>query len=237
MQAAKGADVAAREISEVERAAVQLTVDYLSAGPEAVLGSLATTSRLKKLPVSQAVAEIEVRLGPPKGAAWKLQTIERSLSDSTAAFEVNFPSGIDEVVVMNFVKEGSRPRLSGFRILAEPVPADSEKKNVAATLAGTGFAAMAIVLMGVATPVARKKKGGGRRGSILTISMAVLLLTAAAGTWIFVKTGRSVSALIRLSSADEPSFAASNLSSRAISIPPGMQVRVSGDFLSIQSGP
>lgn len=99
------ADASAREISEVEKAAVQLVVNYLSDGPEALLGSLAATSSLKKLPVAHAAAEIEVRLGPPADAAWKLQTVERALTDSTAAFEINFPSGIDELVLMTFVKE------------------------------------------------------------------------------------------------------------------------------------
>lgn len=186
------ADASAREISEVEQAAVQLVVNYLSGGPEALLGSLATTSSLKKLPVAHAAAEIEVRLGPPADAAWKLQTVERALTDSTAAFEINFPSGIDELVLMNFVREGSQLRLSELRILAEPIPAAPAMKKAYAELAKTALTAMAIVLMGVATPVARKKKTGRRKSPILLIiCIAAIFLAAAAGTWMVAKARRS----------------------------------------------
>jgi len=45
---APAAEGSAREISEAERAAVQLSVEYLAGGPEAVLRSLAVGSRLKR---------------------------------------------------------------------------------------------------------------------------------------------------------------------------------------------
>src|SRR5438477_13003961 len=68
-----------RPVSDGERAAVAAAADYLSRGPEAIYTRLAPASPLRQLPKAQALDEIEVRLGPPAGAIWELQTIVPAL--------------------------------------------------------------------------------------------------------------------------------------------------------------
>jgi tetratricopeptide (TPR) repeat protein len=105
-----------RPLSDSERAAVAAAADYLSRGPEAIYARLADASPLRALPKDQALDEIEVRLGPPAGAAWELQTVVPALKDETASFAVSFPSGADETVLVRMAGE----KIDNIRILAEP---------------------------------------------------------------------------------------------------------------------
>ena len=105
-----------RAISEGERAAVAAAADYLSRGPETIYARLADKSPLRHLPKQQALDEIEVRLGPPAGATWELQTVVPALKDELTSFAVSFPSGADETVLFQM----SGDRIDDVRILAEP---------------------------------------------------------------------------------------------------------------------
>src|SRR5205085_82073 len=105
-----------RPVSEGERAAVAAAADYLSRGPEAIYARLSNASPLRQLPKAQALDEIEVRLGPPAGATWELQTIVPALKDEMTSFAVSFPSGADETVLFHMAGD----KIDNLRILAEP---------------------------------------------------------------------------------------------------------------------
>ncbi len=109
-----------RPLSYAERAAVQIAANYLSSGPQAVYDQLSSTSPLRKLAKNDALQEIEVRFGPPTGATWELQTVVPALKDSTAVFNVSYPSGADETVVLNLEAENADFKVHDLRILAEP---------------------------------------------------------------------------------------------------------------------
>lgn len=110
-----------RPISDAERAAVRVAADYLARGPVAVVEQLSSNSPLRRLPAADANAEIEARLGPPAGATWEMQTVVPALKDKRAAFTVAFPSGIDDNVFFDLVKEGDAYRIENITTLAEPV--------------------------------------------------------------------------------------------------------------------
>jgi tetratricopeptide (TPR) repeat protein len=109
-----------RPLSYAERAAVQIAANYLSSGPQAVFDQLSSDSPLRKFQKDAALQEIEVRLGPPAGATWELQTVVPALKDSTAVFNVSYPSGADETVIMNLGAENGEFKVHDLRILAEP---------------------------------------------------------------------------------------------------------------------
>jgi len=109
-----------RPISYAERAAVQMAANYLSSGPQAVYDRLSTSSPLRKLSKSDAFQEIEGRFGPPAGATWELQTVVPALQDHTAVFNISYPSGSDETVVVNLDAENGDFKVHDVRILAEP---------------------------------------------------------------------------------------------------------------------
>lgn len=109
-----------RPISDAERSAVTVAAGYLARGPQAVIEKLASTSPLKALSPGDAAAEIAVRLGPPAGATWELQTVVPALKDKKAAFTIAFPSGVDDNVFFDMAKEGDDYRVANIRTLAEP---------------------------------------------------------------------------------------------------------------------
>jgi hypothetical protein len=110
-----------RTLSEAERAAVATMTHYLAGGPAAVWNDLAAQSPLRALGQSVAFREIEVRLGPPGDAVWQLDTVLPAVAERSAAFSVSFPSGIDDAVLFEMVREGNAWRLQNLRTLAEPV--------------------------------------------------------------------------------------------------------------------
>jgi tetratricopeptide (TPR) repeat protein len=111
-----------RPLSEVERVAVEDMAQYLSRGPQAVYDELAAASPLRKLSQHDALEEIEVRLGPPNGATWELQTVSPVIAEKTAVFNVSYPSGLDETVMLDLVPENGGYRITMPRILAEVSP-------------------------------------------------------------------------------------------------------------------
>jgi len=116
------AETGPRPMSDGERAAAEIAANYLAAGPQAIASRLATSSPLRALPPEEVLKEIEVRAGPIAGAKWEMKTVVPSLSDKAAAFDIEYPSGVDETLTIELVKEGSEWKVRALRALAEPSP-------------------------------------------------------------------------------------------------------------------
>lgn len=114
------ANAGPRALSEVERQATILGADYLARGPISVWERLSRHSPLRALPRADALAEIEVRCGPARGARWELATVVPSLKDRTAVFGIEFPSGLDETLIIDFVEEPDGPKVQTITSFAEP---------------------------------------------------------------------------------------------------------------------
>lgn len=119
---ARGAEPSPRAISPAERRAVEIAADFLDRGPVAFLENLAASSPWKALPREEALAEIEVRTGPARGAEWQLLTTVPSLADRSAMFAIAFPSGADDTLIVNLVQEGNEWNIVDLEISAEAVP-------------------------------------------------------------------------------------------------------------------
>jgi tetratricopeptide (TPR) repeat protein len=156
-----------RPISDAERAAVAFAAEYLAGGAAALADDLAAGSPIRKLPPAAIPVEIETRLGPPAGTEWRMVTVVDALKDKAAGFEVTYPSGLDDTVFFDLVKEGEAWKINDLRITAMPsarkplfpplksdpvkeTPAEDKGPNRLAAWAGAGailFAATALVLM------------------------------------------------------------------------------------------
>lgn len=180
---------AIRPISYAERAAVQIVANYLSRGPEAVYDQLSTSSPLRKLTKSDALQEIEVRCGPPAGSTWELQTVVPALKDQTAVFNVSYPSGADETVVINLEAENADFKVRDLRILAEPSSTEPifpvEADATAATKGSTnpnslplaaGILASALVVSSAFT--------SGRKPGAARIMIAVAIVAVALASYV-----------------------------------------------------
>ena len=146
---------APRPISEAERAAVQVAVDYLNRGPQAVADQLAASSPLRRLAAPKQLEEIEVRLGPPAGAVWELQTVVPSVADRMAMFAIEFPSGVDDATAFDLVKEGNAYKIADIHTLGEkstkkpdfpPLP-PAEPLQADAAKGGGGFSPAATIML------------------------------------------------------------------------------------------
>ncbi len=129
--AAKEGVVEIQPIAPWERVAVELAVAYAESGASAWWNRLAADSPLAALGRQRAVAEIAVRAGPSAGAFWQLQTL---IADSkepptapegerrgrqVAVFALQYPSGLDEALVLELVETGGEWRLFDLRSWAE----------------------------------------------------------------------------------------------------------------------
>ena len=114
-----------RPIYPAERAASQLVLDYLAEGPSAWWDHLADNSQLQQLGREDALKEIEVRAGPAAGARWQLQTPAPRYSVETAIFSIEFPSGVDETLMMEMVDEDGW-KIARITSLADPVKVNRE---------------------------------------------------------------------------------------------------------------
>jgi tetratricopeptide (TPR) repeat protein len=94
-----------RELSEAERAAVDLAVAYLQKGPSAWWDRLAAGAPLRRLGRADALDEIAARVGPADGATWQLLTPGRA-DPQRAMIGIEFPSGLDETLTLDLVNEG-----------------------------------------------------------------------------------------------------------------------------------
>ncbi|MEO8033551.1 MAG: hypothetical protein ABI837_03915, partial [Acidobacteriota bacterium] len=180
-----------RPISEAERAAVQSVASFLSRGPEVLYNELAADSLFRKLSKADALSEIEARVGPPAGASWMLETVVPALQDRTAVFIVNFPSGIDETVMMDMKREGEAWRIGDLRVLAQKSPhgrifalpparpsavaAAPEEKPVRLIVLVTGLLAVAIAIAG--SLLAGRSRSVQR--ALLSISVTAMAMAVA----------------------------------------------------------
>ena len=105
-------------ISDAERAAVQIAADYLSRGPAAVVEQLAASSPLRKLPPAEQLADLEVRLGPHRGAQWELKTATAETKNRMAVFSVTYPAGFEDHIAFDLVNEGGAFKIQDVRFLA-----------------------------------------------------------------------------------------------------------------------
>jgi hypothetical protein len=111
-----------RELTPAERAAVELAAAYLERGPEAWWDRLAADAPLRQLEREAALEEIGVRAGPTDGATWQLLTPGARFTPETAIFGLEFPSGLDETLVLHLVDQGGW-KIADVRITAEPLAA------------------------------------------------------------------------------------------------------------------
>jgi tetratricopeptide (TPR) repeat protein len=118
---AAAAPEAPRKLSEAERQAAVLAAAYLDQGPVAWWDRLSLHSPLRRLGREAALAEIEVRAGPPAGAEWELEAAPEEISRQGAAFALGFPSGVDDTLVLDLVQEEGSWKIESLRIAAEPV--------------------------------------------------------------------------------------------------------------------
>src|SRR4051812_37444987 len=110
-----------RPLSDAERQGVVFAAEYLERGPAAWWDRLSRTSPLRRLGREAALAEIEVRAGSPTEAQWELQAASPELSAAGAVFGLQFPSGLDDTLILGLVAEGGGWKIDSLRIAAEPV--------------------------------------------------------------------------------------------------------------------
>lgn len=196
--AAPSAEVRSRPLSDAERAAVSLAVEYLSGGAAAWWDDLAADAPLREAGREAALAEIEVRAGPPQGARWELQTAPAATAESTVLFHLEFPSGVDDFLELALVREAEGFKIRSLRVAAEP----SSQGGAAAVSKGPPVAAA-----GDAAPPSWQVWGAGavallcalgslflrrRRGLAFALAGAAGVLLAATG---FLASGRTIPGL------------------------------------------
>ena len=194
-----------RELSEAERAAVKLAVAYLQRGPEAWWERLADGAPLRRLGRPAALAEIAARVGPSEGAAWQLVTPGPSFDRRTAVFNLEFPSGLDETVILRLSKEGGW-KIAELRTSADPAavapsrvsPAPLPPPAPAPEPAGStsfqaGFQAAALALFALALAALAGGVLLARAGKRLPAAVygAVALIAAVAGGGVWLWSGDS----------------------------------------------
>lgn len=101
-----GAEPPPRPISAAELAAVELAADFALRGPEAIWTQLDSAAPLAALGHDAALLEISARLGTRANVVWTLQTPDRSWGDRAALFHLEFPSGAEELVRLEFATPG-----------------------------------------------------------------------------------------------------------------------------------
>jgi tetratricopeptide (TPR) repeat protein len=98
--------VGPRELSDAERAAVEIAAAYLRGGAEAVWQRLSKDSPLRRLDRPEALREIAARLGPADGSTWQLLTPGPTFDRQVAVFGVEYASGLDETLILRLADEG-----------------------------------------------------------------------------------------------------------------------------------
>ena len=212
--AAFGAVNAIRPLSFAERAAVQIAANYIATGPQAVYDQLSTNSPFRKLSKNDALQEIEVRFGPPAGATWELQTVVPALQDSTAVFNISYPSGADETAIINFEAESGNFKVHDVRILAEksntqPIFPPAVEADAAATPEkksddpnsiplGAGIAGVVLVISSIVTST--------RKASASRLMLLGAVLAVGVGGYVAygnLKKQAADAAALKLSADDE----------------------------------
>ncbi|HUP60631.1 MAG TPA: hypothetical protein VNA69_09460 [Thermoanaerobaculia bacterium] len=194
-----------RPISDAEHAAVEIAAGYLSRGPAAVAERIASTSPLRG--ATDLHAEIEVRLGPRKGARWELQTVVPALKDRLAVFSVVYPSGFDDAVIFEMTKDG---RLSDIRFLAQSTAgfqpavsrAASPRRQDAGATAGWKPAVLGALLSFAAIFLARR-----RVLFVGMLSAAAALLVSASAISVLQQQATHASVITRKRAQGPPPLA------------------------------
>ncbi len=106
--------------SEAERLGARLAAEYLARGPEAWLPYLAPESYLAGLEAERARTLLEIKAGPPNGAVWRQQTVAPDVAESHAVFTIEFPSGLEEILILTLEKGATEPRIRRVRMSADP---------------------------------------------------------------------------------------------------------------------
>lgn len=181
------ASFAPRPISDAERHAVSFALDYLRRGPVAFREVLASDSPLASLDPDAQIKEIEVRAGPPAGATWKLQTVTPSLAPFTAVFSIEFPSGVDDTLVMGIEFENGVAKIRDLHVSGEPSPWASvvvpRKPVVASSDAPTVPSSLPLVAVLAAALVAAFAALGRRRRMLSAMLLVVSLAVTGLALW------------------------------------------------------
>ena len=172
-----------RELTPAERAAVELAAAYMERGPAAWWDRLAADAPLRRLGREAALEEIGVRAGPADGATWQLLTPGPKFTPQTAVFGIDFPSGIDETLVLHLVDQGGW-KIADVRITAEPLAA-AAPRPAAAKGADRHRAAPS-------GPAAAPEPDPVDRATLLraALGLFVLALAGALGTLLLAYRGR-----------------------------------------------
>ncbi len=91
-----------RPISQAERSAVELAAEFAVRGPEAIWARLDPAAPLAALGHDAALLEISARLGTRENVVWTLQTPARSFGDRAALFHLEYPSGAEDLLRLEF---------------------------------------------------------------------------------------------------------------------------------------
>ncbi len=68
-----------------------------------------------------------MRAGSPAGAEWELEAAPEAVSSRGAVFTLDFPSGVDDTLVLGLVQEDGGWKIDSLRISAEPVAASGKE--------------------------------------------------------------------------------------------------------------
>jgi tetratricopeptide (TPR) repeat protein len=196
---AAGVEPVPRALSAAERAGVELAAAYLRSGPQAWWERLAADAPLRRLGREVALDEIAVRAGPADGATWQLLTPARDDS-GRAVFGLDFPSGLDETLILRLVNEGGW-KIADIRTTIDPValgpvvPASpspppeapraapvspSERGSPLLPLAGLGAALLALIIGAVGSLLLGR---AGRNAAALGVGVLSVAVIAGALLW------------------------------------------------------
>lgn len=109
-----------RLLSDAERHGARLAAEYLIRGPEAWLVYLAPDSSLASLDRGLAETVLEIKAGPPSGAVWRQQTVDPKSAASRAVFTIEFPSGLEEILILELEEGTVDPRIRRVWMSADP---------------------------------------------------------------------------------------------------------------------
>ncbi|HZF14024.1 MAG TPA: hypothetical protein VFE33_34960, partial [Thermoanaerobaculia bacterium] len=187
-----------RDLSEAERAAVELAAAYLQGGPAAWWERLAAGSPIRRSGREAALAEIAARVGPADGATWQLLTPGHA-DPERAVFGVEYASGLEETLTLRLVQEGGW-KLAEIRTTvdrrdgapgasstpADPAPVEPAASRPAAALPFAnpyftlGLAAL-VLLVGALAALALGQ--AGRKGLAVAVGAVAVGLVAAGLVW------------------------------------------------------
>ena len=106
-----------------ERAAIEIVLAHLDGDAEVWWRALSRRATLRDLGDTRALAELLVRTGPGDGAQWTLRAPGAALAPNHVVFEVSFPSGVEDILLLGMVEEGGVWKLEHVRCLVDRWPA------------------------------------------------------------------------------------------------------------------